>query len=218
MRCRACAAQLPQRAVPLLPLCGLPGVDEGGQGARGVRLMTMHAAKGLEFEVVFIPGGRWGLHQVEGEQPGERAGGSCGMRLLGACAWPWMPGVPLAVAWRCRGVSPPAAAPGTPVVLSCPPRLSFPPGCNDRLVPFLRKAETPEKVAEERRLFYVSLTRAKQRLRLSHTEGNTLFGLENRWAGSGWGGGVLQGAGGTRPCCAAAAYTASVGRRGGCTL
>ncbi len=36
-------------------------MDEGGQGARGVRLMTMHAAKGLEYELVFIPGGLAGL-------------------------------------------------------------------------------------------------------------------------------------------------------------
>lgn len=42
-----------------------------------------------------------------------------------------------------------------------------------------RKGEAAgEALAEERRLFYVSLTRAKQRLRLSHTEFNTLYGLQ----------------------------------------
>ncbi|KAI7840013.1 hypothetical protein COHA_006278 [Chlorella ohadii] len=82
-------------------------VDEGGQGARGVRLMTMHAAKGLEYELVFIP------------------------------------------------------------------------GCNDGTVPLLRSKEEElggSTLSEERRLFYVSLTRAKQRLRLSHTRESNHYG------------------------------------------
>ncbi|KAL4420828.1 hypothetical protein ABPG75_010484 [Micractinium tetrahymenae] len=79
--------------------------DEGGQGARGVRVMTMHAAKGLEFEAVFVP------------------------------------------------------------------------GLNDGLVPLLRPDDDRrDALSEERRLFYVSLTRAKQRLRLSHTWESTFFG------------------------------------------
>ncbi|KAL4451267.1 hypothetical protein ABPG77_009339 [Micractinium sp. CCAP 211/92] len=82
--------------------------DEGGQGARGVRVMTMHAAKGLEFEAVFVP------------------------------------------------------------------------GCNDTTIPLIRAGDSRESpelaLSEERRLFYVSLTRAKQRLWLCHTLQTTHFG------------------------------------------
>lgn len=61
-----------------------------------------------------------------------------------------------------------------------------PPGCNDGLIPLLRldgDSPRPDPVAalyEERRLFYVSLTRAKQRLRLSHTRQSTHFGRTKR--------------------------------------
>ena len=77
----------------------------------GVRLMTMHAAKGLEFDIVFVP------------------------------------------------------------------------GCVEGLIPLVyRDASTssseadPEDLAEEARLFFVSMTRAKSELRLSHTEVNMLYG------------------------------------------
>lgn len=44
-------------------------------------------------------------------------------------------------------------------------------------IPLLRMSDKLESaVNEERRLFYVSLTRAKKRLRLSHTLQNTHFG------------------------------------------
>lgn len=64
----------------LFPTC--PGADEGGQGARGVRVMTMHAAKGLEFEAVFVPGApAWGTTALPGLErreaalrPGDRPG------------------------------------------------------------------------------------------------------------------------------------------------
>lgn len=51
------------------------------------------------------------------------------------------------------------------------------PGCNEMTIPLLRMSDKLESaVNEERRLFYVSLTRAKKRLRLSHTLQNTHFG------------------------------------------
>ncbi|KAL4857524.1 ATP-dependent DNA helicase PcrA [Chlorella vulgaris] len=87
------------------------GADEGGAATPGVRLMTMHAAKGLEFELVYIP------------------------------------------------------------------------GCNDGLMPLLRgepgAVDLVKHVAEERRLFYVSLTRAKQRLRILHTAVTSLYGAQS---------------------------------------
>lgn len=57
-------------------LC-LPAVDEGGEGAPGVRLMTMHSAKGLEFELVFIPGALVG------------AGWWADLAAKGLAAMPW---------------------------------------------------------------------------------------------------------------------------------
>ncbi|PRW20204.1 ATP-dependent DNA helicase isoform B [Chlorella sorokiniana] len=97
-----------QRAQNFLDEAALySAVDEGGEGARGVRLMTMHAAKGLEFELVFIP------------------------------------------------------------------------GCNDGLVPLIRGNSDSSTLSEERRLFYVSLTRAKQRLRLSHTRESNHYGASS---------------------------------------
>ena len=52
-------------------------------------------------------------------------------------------------------------------------------GCNDGTVPLLRSKEEElggSTLSEERRLFYVSLTRAKQRLRLSHTRESNHYG------------------------------------------
>jgi len=69
--------------------------DPGGDDARGVHLLTLHRAKGLEFEAVFLP------RLDEGELPS-------------------------------------------------------------------RQARTPEQVAEERRLLYVGITRAKRTLWLTH--------------------------------------------------
>lgn len=51
-----------------------------------------------------------------------------------------------------------------------------PAGCNDGLVPLIRKNDKTSSLSEERRLFYVSLTRAKQRLRLSHTRESNHYG------------------------------------------
>ncbi|HEY4528261.1 MAG TPA: UvrD-helicase domain-containing protein [Candidatus Paceibacterota bacterium] len=81
--------------------------DELENGKSGVRLMTVHAAKGLEFEVVFIAGLEAGLF------PHERI--------------------------------------------------------NEEHL-------TPEEAEEERRLFYVALTRAKKKVYLSYAQTRNLFG------------------------------------------
>ena len=78
-----------------------------------------------------------------------------------------------------------------------PPAPPPPPcaGCNEGTVPLLRweDGDAADGLAEERRLFYVSLTRAKQRLQLSHTRVVSHFGRENRRVvGGGTGGGRTQ--------------------------
>lgn len=76
--------------------------DPGGDDARGVHLLTLHRAKGLEFDAVFLP------RLDEGELP-------------------------------------------------------------------LRQARTPEQIAEERRLLYVGITRAKRTLWLTHAGKRSRF-------------------------------------------
>lgn len=78
--------------------------DRGDSGGEKVSLMTIHAAKGLEFPVVFVV------------------------------------------------------------------------GANEDLLPHKRSAETLEGVEEERRLFYVAVTRAKQLLYLSYASSRTTSG------------------------------------------
>jgi DNA helicase-2/ATP-dependent DNA helicase PcrA len=73
---------------------------------RGVQLMTLHCAKGLEFSVVFVA------------------------------------------------------------------------GLNDGLFPHARSSETPEELEEERRLFYVGMTRAKDVLILTSAERRRVFGQD----------------------------------------
>jgi DNA helicase-2/ATP-dependent DNA helicase PcrA len=53
-------------------------------------------------------------------------------------------------------------------------------GCEEGLLPYMRGDEAPD-IEEERRLFYVGMTRAKEKLILSHARRRTLFGkrLEN---------------------------------------
>jgi len=48
-------------------------------------------------------------------------------------------------------------------------------GCEEGLLPYARDGE-PEDLGEERRLFYVGLTRARQRLFLTHARRRLLFG------------------------------------------
>ncbi len=50
-------------------------------------------------------------------------------------------------------------------------------GCEEGLLPYQRGDEAPD-VAEERRLFYVGMTRAQQKLILTHTQRRYLFGQE----------------------------------------
>ena len=77
---------------------------ESEQGEGGVRLMTLHCAKGLEFPVVYIV------------------------------------------------------------------------GMEERLFPHARSVDTPSGLEEERRLFYVGITRAMSRLLLSHASMRSLYG------------------------------------------
>jgi superfamily I DNA/RNA helicase len=51
-------------------------------------------------------------------------------------------------------------------------------GCEEGLIPFHRRAkeETAGDVAEERRLFYVAMTRAKERLYLSWSRQRKVYG------------------------------------------
>ncbi len=85
--------------------------DALNDNKKGVRLMTVHAAKGLEFQHVFIVGLEQGLFPYEREPDGETG-----------------------------------------------------------------PDELAEKQEEERRLFYVALTRAKEKLHLSFATRRTLFG------------------------------------------
>jgi superfamily I DNA/RNA helicase len=48
-------------------------------------------------------------------------------------------------------------------------------GCEEGLLPYQRSEETPD-LEEERRLFYVGMTRAQQRLILTHAKTRFLFG------------------------------------------
>ena len=50
-------------------------------------------------------------------------------------------------------------------------------GCEERLLPYQRSDEAPD-IEEERRLFYVGMTRAQQRLVLTHTKSRFLFGQQ----------------------------------------
>ncbi len=49
-------------------------------------------------------------------------------------------------------------------------------GCEDGLIPHSRSFSEPDEMAEERRLFYVGVTRAKDQLYLTHTFKRSLYG------------------------------------------
>lgn len=49
-------------------------------------------------------------------------------------------------------------------------------GCEEGLIPYRHGKQSTEDIEEERRLFYVGMTRAKQRLILLHTKSRFLFG------------------------------------------
>lgn len=52
----------------------------------------------------------------------------------------------------------------------------FIPGVEERVLPHSRSLDDPEAMAEERRLFYVGITRAMRKLTLLHTFRRTIFG------------------------------------------
>ena len=52
----------------------------------------------------------------------------------------------------------------------------FMPGLEERILPHSRSIDDPESLAEERRLFYVGLTRAMRKLYLMHVFRRTLYG------------------------------------------
>ncbi|RPJ73033.1 MAG: ATP-dependent helicase, partial [Desulfobacteraceae bacterium] len=54
--------------------------------------------------------------------------------------------------------------------------LVFIAGCEEGLIPFRRREETPAEGEEERRLFYVAMTRAKERLFLTWSRRRKIFG------------------------------------------
>jgi uncharacterized protein (TIGR00375 family) len=53
-------------------------------------------------------------------------------------------------------------------------------GCETGFIPFQRKDRHPDDVEEERRLFYVAMTRARQRLFLTYTKRRRIFGKTER--------------------------------------
>lgn len=52
-------------------------------------------------------------------------------------------------------------------------------GCEEGLIPYQRNKDEVPDIAEERRLFYVGLTRAKEKLFLTHTKKRLLFGTRS---------------------------------------
>ena len=50
-------------------------------------------------------------------------------------------------------------------------------GCEEKILPHSRSLEDGEEMAEERRLFYVGLTRAKDKIYLSHAFRRTIYGM-----------------------------------------
>lgn len=98
-------------------------VEQAGQRSERIRIMTLHAAKGLEFEAVFLPALEDGILPFAG------ASFLSGTKANGAEQAAWSPDFDL---------------------------------------------------EEERRLFYVGMTRAKRAMYLSHAARRTLFGKELR--------------------------------------
>jgi uncharacterized protein (TIGR00375 family) len=116
--------------------------------AEAITLLTLHAAKGLEFDVVFLAGCEKGLLplRLPGSAPTPTATGPA----------PAAPAVPAPAA-------PAVPAPAAPAVPA-------------PAVPAPAPAETD--IAEERRLLFVGLTRARARLLLSCATRRTRYGSD----------------------------------------
>jgi superfamily I DNA/RNA helicase len=78
-------------------------------------------------------------------------------------------------------------------------------GCEDGLLPMRLPGSTPsdDEVAEERRLFFVGLTRAQDRLYLSHSKRRFRYGAEREMSPSGFldaiDAGLMERLGGAEP-------------------
>jgi superfamily I DNA/RNA helicase len=160
------------------------GVEEGEEAAGGVRLCTMHAAKGLEFHTVFVPGERAALRSTPravlwstGRQPRTCVRGPSWLAHTPPLSLSLLsPSLALSLSLKATPGPPPA-------LLLSPPAAALPralpvAGCNEGLVPF--GGDECDDLEEETRLFFVSMTRAKRDLRLLHSREHATHGFKNR--------------------------------------
>lgn len=123
-----------------------------------VTLMTLHAAKGLEFPVVFMAGCEEGLLPY---LPSGAGGSSEVDGAAGAPEQPEQAGEPMVAGTRTADAEAKEAAPAESPM---PETISG------------TDTEVEARIEEERRLFYVGMTRAQARLILTHATRRQLFG------------------------------------------
>ena len=147
--------------------------DDWYQRQNAITLMSVHAAKGLEFPVVFIAGAEEGLFpylkerevRKHGVLPQDLEHSICGKRKVLHCEA--MQGRSATDAEkRCRSTFSPVAE------------------FFSRKISVASTCKVAERLAEERRLFYVAMTRAKDRLYISHSSERVLFGKKTSAAPS----------------------------------